>query len=129
MFVIFVGGSAVATALGRLSAFGIEQSIAARYATPTLYALAALVILIARYLSVRQAGVLFLIIALLLLPRQLTALRSRGAEHAQLEKAMNAVIENRDSEADRRVLGDPEIVERVANRLRAMKIGLWNWKR
>lgn len=55
MFVIFVGGSAVGTALGRLSAFGIEQSIAARYTTSTLFALAALLILIARYLSLRQA--------------------------------------------------------------------------
>jgi hypothetical protein len=121
IFVVFVCGSALGTSLGRFSAFGLEQSISPRYTTPTLFACAALVILMARYMSLRQANVLFLTAALLLLPRQLTALRSRTAEHARQEKAMQTIIENRDTEADRRVLGDPAIVERVAKRLRAME--------
>lgn len=129
IFLIFVDGVAAGTALGRLSAFGIEQSIAARYTTPTLFALAAVVLLIAGNLTLRQANILFLSIALLLLPRQLTALRSRAIEHAQLEQAMNAVAEKRDSVSDRHLLGDPEIVERVANRLRAMPNPTWKWQR
>jgi len=128
MLVIFVCGTAFGTSLGRLSAFGIEQSIAARYTTMTLTALAALVVLTAPYLSARQVGVLFVTCAILLLPRQLTALRSREAEHAQFENAMQAVIEHRDTEADRAILypGQPEIVDRVANRLRAMQPP-WHW--
>jgi hypothetical protein len=123
MFVLFVFGSALGTSLGRLSAFGIEQSVAARYTTATLFALACLVILVARYMTLRQMVILFVSAALLLLPRQLTALRSRAAEHAVLEKAFQAVIENRDTEQDRLILspGDPEIVNLIANRIRAIE--------
>ena len=128
IFVIFGCGTAFGTSLGRLSAFGIEQSIAARYTTTTLTALAALVVLTAPYLSVRQAAVLFVTSAILLVPRQLTALRSREAEHVTFQKAMQAVIEHRDTDEDRAILypGQPEIVDRVANRLRAMQ-PQWRW--
>jgi hypothetical protein len=133
VLVIFVCGTAFATALGQLSVAGVEQSIAARYTTPTISALAAVAILAAPYLSARQASVLFLISTLFLLPRQLTALRSREAEHANLERAMQAVIEHRDTEQDRSVLypGSPEIVDRVANRIRAMENPPppWPWHR
>jgi hypothetical protein len=87
MFVVFVFGTAVGTSLGRSSVFGIEGGIAARYTTLTLFALACLVILAARYMTLRQTVVLFMSAALLLLPRQLTAVRSRAAEHALLENA------------------------------------------
>jgi hypothetical protein len=128
IFVLFVCGTAFATALGRLSAFGLEQSIAARYTTTTIAGLAALAILTASYLTARQVTVLFLSSVVFLLPRQLTALRSREAEHARFEKAMQAVIEHRDTEEDRAILypQEPETVDRVANRLRAMQ-PQWKW--
>jgi hypothetical protein len=119
MLIVFVFGTASGASLGRLSLLGTEEAVTGRYTTPTLFALAALTILVAPYLNMRRASVLFFGAALLLLPRQITAVRSRQAEHAQIESALQAVIDHRDTETDRRALGDPETVERVANRLRA----------
>jgi hypothetical protein len=126
MFVILVFGTGLGTSLGRLTVFGIEESIAARYATLILAMLSALLILLAPSFTPRQAAVLFLGSTLLLFPRQLTALRSREAEHAKLLPAMQAVVQNRDTQADRQALGDPEIVERVLTELRAMHPA-WQW--
>jgi hypothetical protein len=84
-------------------------------------------------MTLRQTVVLFMSAALLLLPRQLTAVRSRAAEHALLEKAMQRVIEHRDTEEDWSILSpaNPEIVNKIADRIRTMEDPppSWRWQR
>jgi hypothetical protein len=129
-FLVFVVGTAAATALGRSSSVGIvEHPTHARYTTPILLALACFVILLARSLSLRQARILFIVVAIALLPRQLSVLHSHAAQYDELKRAMNAVLENRDTEVDRKLLGNPVIVQRVANRLRAERLGPWESQR
>jgi hypothetical protein len=39
------------------------------------------------------------------------------------------LLENRDTAEDRGALGEPEVVKRVADRLRTMDKPPWKWKR
>ncbi|WP_295428635.1 hypothetical protein [uncultured Thiodictyon sp.] len=81
-FLAYLGATALVTAAGRLS-FGVDQALAGRYQTPALMAWAALLILYAPSFSrllQRQPvqGIsLALMIALLLLPQQLTAIKNK----------------------------------------------------
>lgn len=78
-FVLYVGGSALGTAGGRL-VLGLEQALSSRYMTPALMAWAALLVLSAPFVlaRARKAGcALLLILLVLMLPYQLKALRSK----------------------------------------------------
>lgn len=78
-FILYVCGSALGTAGGRLI-FGPEQALSHRYMTPALMAWAALVVLSAPFVLTlaRKVGRgLLLILLVLMLPHQLTALRSK----------------------------------------------------
>jgi hypothetical protein len=76
-FIIYIGGTAFGTAGGRLT-FGIEQAVASRYMTPALMAWASLAVLCA---PLFKSGIRWMIgaflILLLMLPHQVTALRSQ----------------------------------------------------
>ena len=83
MFILFVGGSALGTGGGRL-VFGIDQALSSRYMTPSLMAWASLFILYylnsltVRDLANKKLWVLLLALLVLMLPQQLTALKSTG---------------------------------------------------
>lgn len=78
-FVLYVGGSALGTAGGRLL-LGLEQALSSRYMTPALMAWAALFVLSAPFVLTRARKVgsaLLLVLLVLMLPHQLKALRSK----------------------------------------------------
>jgi hypothetical protein len=78
-FVMYVGGTALATAGGRLI-FGVDQALSSRYMTPALMSWAALLVLLAPLILVRAPKVLpWVLFALLvvMLPQQLQALESK----------------------------------------------------
>ena len=78
-FVLYVCGSALGTAGGRL-VLGLEQALSSRYMTPALMAWAALLVLSAPFVLARARKVgsaLLLIFLVLMLPHQLKALRSK----------------------------------------------------
>lgn len=78
-FILYIGGTAVGTAGGRL-VFGVEQALSSRYMTPSLMAWAAIFVVIGRYLSVffeKFKWLLWmpmLLLTLAMLPTQLKAL-------------------------------------------------------
>jgi hypothetical protein len=123
--ILFALGTGFLATIGRLDNYaGVMMAIGARYTTAMLFGLAAYVLLRARYLSYYQAAVLFFCVAIALLPRQLTALRSRASEYGEAQRAYQALKLGKATEADFRVLGDPDIVRRVYNRLKEMGIEL-----
>ena len=124
--ILFAFGTAFVTAVGRLDHYGLVMAIGARFTTTTLFALAAYILLRGRYLNYYQAGILFFCIAIALFPRQLTALRASpsAAEHAEQHRAYQALRSGKATEADLSVLGEPDIVRRVSNRLKEMGIEL-----
>jgi hypothetical protein len=81
-FILYIGGTAVGTAGGRLI-FGVEQALSSRYMTPVLMAWAALLVLYVpslNSLNRRMRGQLwipFLLLLALMLPQQLKALASQ----------------------------------------------------
>lgn len=85
-FVLYICGTALATGGGRLI-FGVEQALSSRYMTPALMAWSAVLILYSRILSDKMRAnpkrymFLILIISILLLPKQLTAVRSTSDNH------------------------------------------------
>ena len=95
-FILYVGGTALGTAGGRLI-FGVETALASRYMTPSLMAWAALVILHlpninSLRLSVQdKLWVWFSILLLLMLPKQLESLRSEKARNFDRKLAALAV--------------------------------------
>lgn len=95
-FILYVGGTALGTASGRLS-HGVDQALSSRYMTPALMAWAALFVLllprIARRCAARQ-WLLWIPLALLMLsmlPLQLKAFRSNAAELFEQKIAALAV--------------------------------------
>lgn len=80
-FILYVGGTALGTAGGRLI-FGIEQALASRYLTPSLMAWAALFVLVAAKLAASfeklnwQFWLPFPLLVLAMLPMQIKALDS-----------------------------------------------------
>lgn len=82
-FILYIGGSALGTAGGRLI-FGVEQALSSRYMTPSLMAWAALFVIIAPKLAVlgeKYKSGLFLPLSLLIfamLPMQIKAWNSGG---------------------------------------------------
>ena len=95
-FILYIGGSALGTAGGRLI-FGVEQALASRYMTPALMAWAALFVLflphLSRLFSGRQWMLLapLTLLALAMLPLQLTAFRSDAAELFEHDVAALAI--------------------------------------
>ncbi len=95
-FILYVGGTALGTAGGRLI-FGVETALASRYMTPSLMAWAALLILHfpninSLRLSVQdKLWVWFSILLLLMLPKQLESLRSEKARNFDRKLAALAV--------------------------------------
>ena len=78
-FILYVGGTALGTAGGRLI-FGVEQALSSRYMTPALMAWAALMVLCGPLIlaSARWAvGSVLLALLVAMLPQQLTALESK----------------------------------------------------
>jgi hypothetical protein len=81
-FILYIGGTALGTAGGRLI-FGVDQALGSRYTTPALMVWAALLVLYAPALlaagGVTRKRILipFAVIALLMIPLQLKALRSQ----------------------------------------------------
>ena len=78
-FILYVGGTALGTAGGRLI-FGVEQALSSRYMTPALMAWAALMVLSGPLiLASARWAVGFVLLALLvaMLPQQLTVLESK----------------------------------------------------
>jgi hypothetical protein len=79
-FILYIGGTALGTAGGRLI-FGVDQALSGRYMTPALMAWAALFILyLPRLEKTRlhsKIWILFLVLLLLLTPKQFEALKSR----------------------------------------------------
>ncbi len=84
-FLLYIGGTALATGLGRLT-FGIEQSLSSRYMTPALMAWSSILVLYAPALSRRISNYpvrsisLILTVQLLFLPYQLKALHFRSID-------------------------------------------------
>lgn len=70
-FLLFIGGTALGTASGRL-AIGLEQSLSSRYLTPQLLAWAALLLLVVSHMRVSRYSLLLLLLPALLLPAQLS---------------------------------------------------------
>ena len=95
-FILYVGGTALGTAGGRLI-FGVQQALASRYMTPALMAWAALFVLYLPWLariSARRQWLLWVPLSLLILamvPLQLTAFRSQTAELFERDVAALAV--------------------------------------
>ncbi len=81
-FILYIGGTALGTAGGRLI-FGVDQALSSRYTTPALMVWAALLVLYAPALlaagGVKRKRLLFpfAVLALLMIPLQLKALRSQ----------------------------------------------------
>lgn len=119
-FILYVGGSALGTAGGRLI-FGLEQAFASRYATPSLMAWAALFVLIlfqfpAQSLIRRRAWLFFLLLLLFMLPRQGLAVDVTHKQQANFERWIAALaleMRVRDEAQIRQVYPD-------ANRVRAV---------
>lgn len=95
-FILFIGGTALGTAGGRLI-FGVDQALASRYMTPALMAWAAIFII---YLSdaakvetyaKKYRWVFFAVLLLLMLPKQLGALESKREQNFNRELAALAV--------------------------------------
>lgn len=81
-FILYIGGTAVGTAGGRL-VFGLHQALASRYSTPALMAWIAIFVLFAPSITtfqkpwMRRPWIVFFLLLTLMLPLQLTALSSR----------------------------------------------------
>ena len=85
LFILYIGGTALATAGGRLL-FGVDQALSSRYMTPSLMAWVALFLLLyinlnflRTYAKAKLWRWLFLLL-ILMLPEQLTALKSKNAK-------------------------------------------------
>lgn len=95
-FILYIGGTALGTAGGRLI-FGIDQALASRYMTPSLMAWAALLILYLPHINVLRQSVqnklwmVFAILLLLMLPKQLESLESERARNFDRKLAALAV--------------------------------------
>lgn len=96
VFILYIGGTALGTAGGRLS-HGVDQALSSRYMTPALVAWAALFVLllprIARRFPARHwlIWVPLSLLILGMLPLQLKAFRSNAAEVFEREVAALAV--------------------------------------
>lgn len=79
-FILYVGGTALGTAGGRLI-FGVDQALASRYMTPALMAWAALFLLyLPKLEAINQRDKIwipFFVLLLMMLPQQLKALHSK----------------------------------------------------
>jgi hypothetical protein len=124
--ILFAFGTAFVTAAGRLDYFGLSMAIAARYTTTMLFPLGAYILLRGRYLNYYQAGILFFCFAIALFPRQLTALRRSpsATEYAEQQRAYQSLKLGKATEADLRILGDPDVVRRVSGRMKEMGMEL-----
>jgi hypothetical protein len=124
--ILFAFGTAFVTAAGRHDYFGLSMAVAARYTTTMLFALGAYILLRGRFLNYYQAGILFFCIAIALFPRQLTALRRSpsAAEYAEQQRAYQSLKLGKATEADLRILGDPDVVRRVSGRMKEMGMEL-----
>ena len=95
-FLLYVGGTAVGTAGGRLI-FGLSSAVDSRYMTPVLMAWSALLILhaprICRGIGKHPARVLgaLLLVPILLLPEQLKSLESRAGMYFERKVAVLAL--------------------------------------
>ena len=84
VFILYVGGTALGTAGGRLL-FGAEQALSSRYMTPALMAWGALLVILAPKVirltqpHRRKVWIPLLGLSLVMLPMQLTALQSQTA--------------------------------------------------
>jgi hypothetical protein len=93
VFILYVGGSALGTAGGRLL-FGVDQALSSRYMTPALSAWAALVVLVVPSLQTyarRTVEFLLLLLLAALLPQQLMALEPKRDELFERDVAAMAI--------------------------------------
>lgn len=95
-FILYIGGTALGTASGRLI-FGVNQALESRYMTPSLMAWAALLILYLPQINTMRLSaenilwVWFAILLLLMLPKQLESLRSEKTRNFHRKLAALAV--------------------------------------
>jgi MFS family permease len=124
--ILFAFATASVTAAGRLDHFGVIMAVATRFTTTMLFALGAYILLRSRHLNYYQAGILFFCIAIVLFPRQLTALRESpsAAEHAEQQRAYQSLKMGKATETDLSVLGLPDVVRRASGRLKEMGMEL-----
>jgi hypothetical protein len=95
-YILYIGGTALGTAGGRLI-FGVETALASRYMTPSLMAWSALLILYLRHINTFRMSVqnklwiVFVVLLVLMLPKQLEALKSKKAQNFESKVAALAV--------------------------------------
>ncbi|MES2887084.1 MAG: hypothetical protein V4739_03640 [Pseudomonadota bacterium] len=120
-FVLYIGGSALGTAGGRLM-FGLDQALTSRYTTPSLMAWAALcVLMLSRFSAqsrVRRTAWIFLLLVLLaMVPRQRLAIDVAQKKQANFERWIAALaleMRVRDEAQIRQVYPDANRVLAVA---------------
>lgn len=80
VFILYIGGAALATAVGRAAAFDVTQAASSRYLTPTLMVWVAFLLTLwqlpfcRRYLRSSAAKCVFLVLSVLIINTQLKAL-------------------------------------------------------
>jgi hypothetical protein len=113
-FLLFIGGTALGTASGRL-AIGLEQSLSSRYLTPQLLAWAALITLAASHVkSTRWSLAPLALIPLLLLPYQLNAATVLPQTFNRLVAALALQMGAKDEEYFAQVYFDLEKLQHIA---------------
>jgi len=130
VFLLYIGGTAVGTAGGRLI-FGVATT--SRYMTPALFAWAALVALYAPQLSktVRSGRILrmaipCIILLVLMFARQLHALESHKSELFERKVAALALaLQVKDQEQIETIYPDAEHVEQISREPIAKKISVF----
>jgi hypothetical protein len=130
-FIFFIILTAAACAAGRfIPDLGSASALEFRYTTPPLFGWIALILLISPSFDMRRAVCVFVCAAILLLPKQLVPVFGLGrvaVEHERSLQAMQAVLHGSDDRETLRILhsDDPDLVRRVARRLRGTKISIF----
>ena len=134
MFIFFIIITAIACAAGRLGLddSGNDYALHFRYTTPPLFAWIALIVLGAPSFKLRGAIGIFVCVTILLIPKQLVpvfGLRrvAVAVEHERIVRAMQAVLRGSDDPEALTILHSdrPDLVRRVAHRLRGTKISIF----
>lgn len=113
-FLLFIGGTALGTASGRL-AIGLEQSLSSRYLTPQLLAWAALITLTASHVKPSRWSLAPLaLIPLLLLPFQINAATVLPQTFNRLVAALALQMGAKDEEYFAQVYFNLENLQRIA---------------
>jgi hypothetical protein len=132
IFLVYIGGSALGTAGGRLK-FGVEQALAYRYSTPTLMAwLAFLLLLLPKIngLSNRFKNcvpIAFSLILVLMLPLQFKAIRDQSALNFEKQLATLAVeLKVEDQSQIKNIAPSADWVFKFADKASALNLSVFN---